>query len=83
VPRPQHPLVRQAPPAESRPQVDQNEANKFRTWQQSRPQPRPQPQERPPQERQAQPQRQQQQQRQNAPRPPEKGQDRQDNKKPQ
>jgi hypothetical protein len=61
VPRPQHPLVRQAPPPEQRPQVDQSEANKFRTWQQSRPQ---QPQ------RQAEPQR-QPQQRPSAPRPPE------------
>ena len=32
-----HPLVRQAPPPQPRPQVDQNEANKFRTWQQQRP----------------------------------------------
>jgi hypothetical protein len=50
VPRPQegyqnrgneqnHPLVRTAPPVESRPQVDQNEANKFRNWQQQRPSP--------------------------------------------
>ena len=42
VPRPSHPLVRPAPPVEQRPQVDQNEANKFRTWQQQRPaQPQP------------------------------------------
>jgi hypothetical protein len=34
-------LVRTAPPVESRPQVDQNEANKFRTWQQHRPAPPP------------------------------------------
>lgn len=39
--RPSHPLVRPAPPVESRPQVDQNEANKFRTWQQQRPAPPP------------------------------------------
>lgn len=32
-----HPLVRQAPPPQPRPQVDQNEASKFRTWQQQRP----------------------------------------------
>ena len=32
-----HPLVRQAPTPQPRPQVDQNEANKFRTWQQQRP----------------------------------------------
>jgi hypothetical protein len=32
-----HPLVRQAPAPQPRPQVDQNEANKFRTWQQQRP----------------------------------------------
>jgi FecR protein len=37
--QPEHPLVRQAPPPQSRPQVDQNEANKFRTWQQQRPSP--------------------------------------------
>jgi hypothetical protein len=66
VPRPQHPLVRQAPPVEPRPQVEQNEANKFRTWQQSRP---PQP-ERQPQQRQAQPQERPQQPRQNTQRPP-------------
>jgi hypothetical protein len=82
VPRPQHPLVRQAPPAEQRPQVDQSEANKFRTWQQARPQQRPPEQQRQQQQRQEQqrpaPQRQeqrqaqpkQQQERQNAPRPP-------------
>jgi hypothetical protein len=34
---PTHPLVRQAPMPQPRPQVDQNEANKFRTWQQQRP----------------------------------------------
>jgi len=34
---PSHPLVRQAPAPQPRPQVDQNEANKFRTWQQQRP----------------------------------------------
>jgi hypothetical protein len=34
-------LVRPAQPAERSPQVEQNEANKFRTWQQQRP---PQPQ---------------------------------------
>ena len=34
---PTHPLVRPAPPVQSRPQVDQNEANKFRNWQQQRP----------------------------------------------
>lgn len=34
---PTHPLVRPAPPVESRPQVDQNEANKFHNWQQQRP----------------------------------------------
>jgi hypothetical protein len=34
---PGHPLVRQAPAPQPRPQVDQNEANKFRTWQQQRP----------------------------------------------
>jgi hypothetical protein len=33
----QHPLVRQAPPPQQRPQVEQNEATKFRTWQQQRP----------------------------------------------
>jgi hypothetical protein len=38
---PPHPLVRPAPPAQSRPQVDQSEANKFRTWQQQRPAPPP------------------------------------------
>jgi uncharacterized protein DUF6600/FecR-like protein len=32
-----HPLVRQAPPPQPRPQVEQNEATKFRTWQQQRP----------------------------------------------
>jgi hypothetical protein len=52
---PIHPLVRPAPPVESRPQVDQNEANKFRTWQQQRPANVPRPpanrpeQNRPPQ----------------------------------
>ncbi len=40
-PRPSHPLVRPAPPVEPRPQVDRNEANKFRTWQQQRPAPPP------------------------------------------
>jgi hypothetical protein len=35
--RPQHPLVRPAPPVERRPQVEQNEANKFHNWQQNRP----------------------------------------------
>jgi hypothetical protein len=55
---PPHPLVRPAPPVQPRPQVDQNEANKFRTWQQQRPAPppresaarpqsRPEPQHRP------------------------------------
>jgi hypothetical protein len=55
---PPHPLVRPAPPVQQRPQVDQNEANKFRTWQQQRPAPppresaprpqsRPEPQHRP------------------------------------
>ena len=54
---PPHPLVRPAPPVQPRPQVDQNEANKFRTWQQQRPAPppreaprpqnRPEPQRRP------------------------------------
>lgn len=55
---PPHPLVRPAPPVQQRPQVDQNEANKFRTWQQQRPAPppresaprqqsRPEPQRRP------------------------------------
>jgi hypothetical protein len=34
---PTHPLVRPAPPVESRPQVEQNEASKFRNWQQQRP----------------------------------------------
>ena len=34
---PTHPLVRPAPPVQSRPQVDQNEANKFHNWQQQRP----------------------------------------------
>jgi hypothetical protein len=40
-PHPQHPLVRTAPPVQPRPQTDQNEANKFRTWQQQRPAPPP------------------------------------------
>ncbi len=34
---PNHPLVRPAPPVQSRPQVDQNEADKFHNWQQQRP----------------------------------------------
>jgi hypothetical protein len=53
--QPSHPLVRPAPPVQPRPQIDQNEANKFHTWQQQRPSqppresaPRP-PQNRPPQ----------------------------------
>ena len=54
--RPEHPLVRTAPPVQPRPQVDQNEANKFHTWQQQRPAPPPrenprQQQSRPPQNR--------------------------------
>jgi hypothetical protein len=83
-PRPQHPLVRQAPAPEQRPQVDQSEANKFRTWQQARPQQRPLEQQQRQQQQQTQQQHQQQQQqrqeqrqaqpkqqeRQNAPRPP-------------
>jgi hypothetical protein len=37
-----HPLVRPAPPVESRPQVDESEQNKFHQWQQNRPNvPRP------------------------------------------
>jgi hypothetical protein len=52
VPRPQntqpaHPLVRQAPPVQERPQHEQNEAQKFNQWQQQRPQPASAP--RPPQ----------------------------------
>ena len=39
--QPPHPLVRPAPPVQPRPQVDQSEANKFRTWQQQRPAPPP------------------------------------------
>jgi len=39
--RPSHPLVRAAPPVQERPQIDQNEASKFRTWQQQRPAPPP------------------------------------------
>ncbi len=38
---PPHPLVRPAPPVQPRPEVDRNEANKFRTWQQQRPAPPP------------------------------------------
>ncbi len=53
--RPSHPLVRPAPPVQSRPQIDQNEANKFRTWQQQRPAPppreNPRQQSRPPENR--------------------------------
>jgi hypothetical protein len=45
---PTHPLVRPAPPVQSRPQVDQNEANKFRNWQQQRPSPPPANVPRPP-----------------------------------
>ena len=37
--RPSHPLVRPAPPVQSRPQVDQSEASKFHNWQQQRPEP--------------------------------------------
>ena len=39
---PSHPLVRPAPPVQERPQMEQNEANKFHTWQQQRPVPQPQ-----------------------------------------
>jgi hypothetical protein len=53
--RPAHPLVRAAPPVQPRPQIDQNEANKFRTWQQQRPAPppreNPRQQSRPPENR--------------------------------
>ena len=43
----EHPLVRQAPPVQERPQQQQNEEQKFRQWQDQRqrtaqPQPRPQ-----------------------------------------
>jgi FecR protein len=50
-----HPLVRPAPPVQPRPQVEQNEANKFRQWQQQRPAappPRSNPAPRPPENRQ-------------------------------
>jgi len=61
-----HPLVRQAPPVQERPQQQQNEENKFRTWQQQRPNvPRPQearPSERPQQQERPQPQARPQQQ---------------------
>jgi FecR protein len=48
---PTHPLVRPAPPVQSRPQVEQNEANKFRNWQQQRPSPPPANVPRPPENR--------------------------------
>jgi hypothetical protein len=58
--------VRQAPPVQERPQQQQNEENKFRTWQQQRPNvPRPQearPSERPQQQERPQPQARPQQQ---------------------
>jgi len=48
VPRPPvgeggHPLVRQAPPAENRPEMERSEESKFRTWDQQRPKPQPEP----------------------------------------
>jgi len=53
VPRPPvgeggHPYVRQAPPVQENPQRQQSEEQKFRTWQQQRPQPRaPEPRAQP------------------------------------
>ncbi|HTZ95665.1 MAG TPA: DUF6600 domain-containing protein [Terriglobales bacterium] len=48
VPRPpsaeyNHPLVRQAPPVQQRPEVQRSEEQKFNTWQQQRPQQAPRP----------------------------------------
>jgi len=52
VPRPPavsggHPLVRQAPPVQERPERQQSEQQKFNTWQQQRPAPAPRPESRP------------------------------------
>ena len=51
VPRPSageygHPLVRTAPPVQPRPEVQRNEEQKFKTWQQQRPKEVPRPPER-------------------------------------
>ena len=52
-PAPQHPLVRQAPPVQERPEVQRSEEQKFRNWDQQRQTQRaaPQPQAREPQSR--------------------------------
>ena len=43
-----HPLVKQAPPVQERPDHQQNEEQKFRQWQEQRPKPAPAAAPRPP-----------------------------------